>query len=142
MAILLVYLDHAFYQVRAKNDYLLIEFDDCIFIDKNNSSITRHCFSPMEGFVSYYFFHLGPRAQVSKMFHPTRKNATLLYLASLSLTLLVALVKNFTGQDILLFMLLSLQYISVTWYCLSYIPFARQLAARLFGRLVAYEVSD
>lgn len=87
-------------------------------------------------------FLSGPTAQMNKMLHPTRKIATLLYLTSLFSTLIIAFITHFKGQEILLIILLCAQYISVTWYCLSYIPFARQLASRFFGRLISYQELD
>lgn len=84
----------------------------------------------------------GPTAQMNKMFHSTRKTATLTYLTSLFVTLIVAFIHHFKGQEMLLLLLLCAQYISVTWYCLSYIPFARQMASRFFGRLVSYQELD
>ena len=83
------------------------------------------------------FFLSGPTTQLQKMFHPTRKIATVLYIGSLLITLLVAFVAEFKGQAILLLALVVCQYIAVAWYCLSYIPFARQMAGRLFGRMLS-----
>ena len=84
------------------------------------------------------FFLAGPKTQVAKMLHPSRKIATLLYIGSLVSTLVVALAfDEFKGQGFILLLLVGSQYVSVAWYCLSYIPFARQIATRLFGRCVS-----
>ena len=83
------------------------------------------------------FFLSGPRTQVQKMFHPSRRIATCMYLGSLLVTLIVAFVGEFQGQAFLLLVLVGIQYVSVTWYCFSYIPFARQMATRLFGRCIS-----
>jgi len=87
-------------------------------------------------------FLVGPFSQVKKMFHPTRKLATILYLSSLIITLLVAfLCHGMPGQALLLVTLMVCQYVSISWYCLSYIPYARQMAYRLFTRLCS-EIMD
>mmetsp|Transcript_12042 Transcript_12042/g.18080 ORF Transcript_12042/g.18080 Transcript_12042/m.18080 type:complete len:200 (-) Transcript_12042:193-792(-) len=43
-------------------------------------------------------FLSGPKSQLEKMFHDSRKMATILYLGSLVLTLVVAFLKEFRGQ--------------------------------------------
>ena len=110
-----------------------------------------------------------------RIFHSSRRVATIMYLGSLFVTLLVCLVlpvlrydgtgggdgtgtgngggtgdsdgdgdgdgdgtgggkgpsSAFRGEALLLLVLLGCQYVAVAWYCLSYIPFARQIARRL-----------
>jgi len=82
-------------------------------------------------------FLSGPKTQLNKMFHDSRKLATIVYLGSLFITLLVAFLKEFKGQSFLLLVLVCVQYVAVFWYCLSYIPFARQMAGRFFGRIMS-----
>jgi hypothetical protein len=80
-------------------------------------------------------FLAGPFNQANKMFHESRRIATSLYLGSLALTLFVAFAaEGMTGQGIVLIVLMIIQYVAIAWYCLSYIPFARQAAKRLFNR--------
>ena len=85
------------------------------------------------------FFLSGPTSQFKKMFHESRKMATILYLASLAVTLIVALIPFGNGvrgiKAMILVILLLCQYVAVAWYCMSYIPFARQMATRLFNRI-------
>jgi hypothetical protein len=78
-------------------------------------------------------FLSGPRSQAAKMWHESRRVATTLYLGSLLLTLLVAII-NLPGRAILLVLLLLSQYVSITWYCLSYIPFARDWISSYVSR--------
>lgn len=97
-------------------------------------------------------FLSGLQKQVSKMWHPTRRGATGLYIGSLLVTIVVMLVFEFVGkgkekdgqggyhrnvvpQAILLVLLLFCQYVAVAWYCLSYIPFARKLATKFVSRI-------
>jgi hypothetical protein len=71
-------------------------------------------------------FLSGPAMQVKKMFHETRRAASIAYLTSLVLTIVVAYTPIPGLKGILLIILLIIQYISVFWYCLSYIPYARE----------------
>ncbi len=87
------------------------------------------------------FFISGPRAQIKKMFHEKRVVATSLYLGSLAITLIVALIPfadSLRGiKALVLVTLLVCQYVAVGWYCLSYIPFARQMAARAWNSFLS-----
>jgi len=100
------------------------------------------------------FFLSGPKTQIQNMWHESRRGATILYLSSLAVTLLVCIIipsrpsgnGNSDTPDsdsdaprhrhsfalkvegMMLLVLLGCQYVSVAWYCLSYIPFARQIA--------------
>eukprot|EP00978_Attheya_sp_CCMP212_P015482 scaffold39953_cov58-Attheya_sp.AAC.3 len=88
------------------------------------------------------FFLVGPKKQINKMFHERRRIATILYLGSLFLTLVVAFAfHNVPGQGPLLILLMACQYVAIGWYCLSYIPFAREMAQRLFNRVYS-ELAD
>ncbi|GKY90752.1 hypothetical protein MPSEU_000048100 [Mayamaea pseudoterrestris] len=77
------------------------------------------------------FFLSGPRTQFQKMLHSVRRVATCLYLGSLFLTLLVTVT---TGGAFLLIVLVLCQYVAITWYTLSYIPFARDVASGFMRR--------
>jgi hypothetical protein len=59
------------------------------------------------------------------MFKESRRVASIAYLSSLILTLVVAYVPIPGPKGLLLIALLVVQYLSVFWYCLSYVPFAR-----------------
>ncbi|CAG9773739.1 unnamed protein product [Ceutorhynchus assimilis] len=67
-------------------------------------------------------FLMGPWNQVQKMFHSTRAIATCLVIGSLVMTLLSALLWQKAGLALLFIIIQSL---SMTWYSLSYIPYAR-----------------
>ena len=77
------------------------------------------------------FFLTGPKTQYRKMFHDSRRVATYMYLGSLFLTLLVTAT---TGGAFLLIILVLFQYVAITWYTLSYIPFARDIASGFLQR--------
>jgi hypothetical protein len=69
-------------------------------------------------------FLSGPKTQYEKMWHDSRRVATAMYLGSLFLTLVVA----FTIESaVLLIVLMICQSCAITWYCLSYVPWARDM---------------
>jgi hypothetical protein len=63
-------------------------------------------------------FLTGPRQQVRRMFHESRKLASACYLGSLVLTLVLLILPKFGGKGLLLFILLIFQYVAITWYVL------------------------
>ncbi|KAJ8979972.1 hypothetical protein NQ317_013720 [Molorchus minor] len=67
-------------------------------------------------------FLMGPFNQVKKMFAPTRLIATVIVLVSFTLTLISALLLHKAGLALLFIIIQSL---AMTWYSLSYIPYAR-----------------
>ncbi|XP_065648348.1 vesicle transport protein SFT2A isoform X3 [Hydra vulgaris] len=67
-------------------------------------------------------FLMGPLKQLKNMFKEKRLIATIVMLGALTLTLCSAFWWNKKGL-VLLFVVI--QYFAMTWYCLSYIPFAR-----------------
>lgn len=83
------------------------------------------------------FFLSGPVTQSRRMWHEKRRKATVLYIGSLVLTLLVAFTPV-PGKAFWLLILMVVQYVSILWYTLSYIPFAQEAvwnySARLLGR--------
>jgi hypothetical protein len=70
------------------------------------------------------FFLSGPKHQMERMWHEKRRTATALYLGSLTATVLVAFLPIPMGKGLILLLLMICQYVSIAWYCLSYIPFA------------------
>jgi Got1/Sft2-like family len=70
-------------------------------------------------------FFSGPKTQIAKMTSESRRLASFAYISSLVMTLVVALAPIPGPKGLLLLLLLIIQYVSVFWYCLSYIPFAR-----------------
>jgi len=79
-------------------------------------------------------FLSGPATQMSKMFRPVRRIATICYLGSLGLTLLVALWGHWIPlQGLVLLILMGLQYVAIAYYTLTYIPYGRE-AVSSFAR--------
>lgn len=71
-------------------------------------------------------FLMGPTKQAKRMFHKTRRVATLAYVVSLVVTLVVAFLDYWDGKALVLVLLMIVQYFAIGWYCASYIPFARE----------------
>ena len=67
-------------------------------------------------------FLMGPIKQIKNMFKEKRLIATIIMLLSLVLTLFSAF---WWKKKLLALLFVVIQYLAMTWYCLSYIPFAR-----------------
>jgi len=77
-------------------------------------------------------FLSGPFAQLKSMFHPTRALCTGIYVLTLVLTLVIAF-SDVPGQGALLVIMIIIQFLSLCYYILSYIPFARQMVWQTCG---------
>lgn len=77
-------------------------------------------------------FLSGPFAQAKSMFHPTRALCTAVYVLTLVLTLAVSF-SDVPGQGALLVIMIIIQFMSLCYYVLSYIPFARQMVWQTCG---------
>lgn len=75
-------------------------------------------------------FLMGPLKQLKKMFNSTRVVSTIVALTFLVLTLVAALYLKKTG---LTFICCLVQFIAMTWYCLSYIPYARDAVLKVIN---------
>ena len=65
------------------------------------------------------------------MFHKKRIGATIFYLSTLLVTLIVAFAyrpESTILKTLLILFLVFMQMLALTWYTLSYIPFARDAA--------------
>lgn len=74
-------------------------------------------------------FLMGPWAQLKKMFNETRILATIGVFLFMILTLLSALLWK---KKILALLFCFCQFLSMTWYSLSYIPYARDAVTKTF----------
>lgn len=81
-------------------------------------------------------FLTGPKKQISSMCSKSRQVASIAYIVSLVLTLVVAFVPFIPAKGVLLLILLIVQYLAIFWYCLSYVPFARDAVRAYFTRMV------
>lgn len=81
-------------------------------------------------------FLCGPKRQFKNMFHKKRRVTTLVYL----ITLLASVIFCFIPMDhtllfLILVVLVIVQCMALTWYCLTYIPFARKWVKNCFKDL-------
>lgn len=60
-------------------------------------------------------FLTGPKQQSTRMFHPKRRMASILYLSSLIVTLFLLVLPHHRGKGFILFLLLLSQYATITW---------------------------
>ncbi|KAJ8869131.1 hypothetical protein PR048_030699 [Dryococelus australis] len=79
-------------------------------------------------------FLMGPVNQVKKMFAPTRVIATILVIVLFGLTLFAAIGLHKAGLTLLFIILQSL---AMTWYSLSYIPYARDAVKKTVSACIA-----
>ncbi|EIE18574.1 SFT2-domain-containing protein [Coccomyxa subellipsoidea C-169] len=76
-------------------------------------------------------FLMGPVKQIVKMFEKGRLLATVVYIVAMFLTLFSAIkLHNF----ILTLVFFIIQMLAMIWYSLSYIPFAREMAWKMFSQ--------
>ncbi|XP_044867438.1 vesicle transport protein SFT2A [Mauremys mutica] len=74
-------------------------------------------------------FLMGPVKQLKKMFEPTRLIATIVMLLCLICTLCAVF---WWGKKGLALLFCIFQFLAMTWYSLSYIPFARDAVIKCF----------
>lgn len=79
-------------------------------------------------------FLMGPMKQLKKMFETTRLLATIVMLLCLVFTLCAALWWHKKGLALLFCIL---QFLSMTWYSLSYIPYARDAVIKCCSSLLS-----
>uniref|UniRef100_A0A8D0EAV0 Vesicle transport protein n=1 Tax=Salvator merianae TaxID=96440 RepID=A0A8D0EAV0_SALMN len=74
-------------------------------------------------------FLMGPVKQLKKMFEPTRLIVTIVMLVSFILTLCAVF---WWGKKGLAVLFCIIQFLAMTWYSLSYIPYARDAVMKCF----------
>uniref|UniRef100_A0A8C9QZX3 Vesicle transport protein n=1 Tax=Scleropages formosus TaxID=113540 RepID=A0A8C9QZX3_SCLFO len=74
-------------------------------------------------------FLMGPLKQLKRMFDPTRLIATCVMLLCLILTLCAVF---WWQKKVLAILFCILQFLAMTWYSISYIPFARDAVMKCF----------
>lgn len=79
--------------------------------------------------ISSTCFLMGPLKQLKRMFEPTRLIATIVMLLCLVLTLCAVFWWQKKGLAIIFCIL---QFLAMTWYSISYIPFARDAVMKCF----------
>lgn len=80
--------------------------------------------------ISSTCFLMGPMKQLERMFASTRLVATIIMVLALIMTLVSVLV---LGNTMLALVMVVIQFLAMTWYSLSYIPYARDAAKKCFA---------
>jgi len=75
-------------------------------------------------------FLIGFFKQLKVMFKPVRVVATIVFFATIGLVFVGAFVLS---SEILCIVFVIIEYLAYTWYCLSYIPYARTAVKNLIG---------
>merc|ERR1712106_1206339 len=79
-------------------------------------------------------FLTGPMKQLSNMFAKTRVIATVVMLAAIVLTLCSAF---WWKKNVLALMFVIIQFCAMTWYSISYIPYARDAVIKCFDGVIS-----
>ncbi|KAF4533430.1 hypothetical protein B566_EDAN001155 [Ephemera danica] len=79
-------------------------------------------------------FLMGPFNQIKKMFAPTRAIATIVMIVCFGLTLFAAIGLGNAGLALLF---VILQALAMTWYSISYIPYARDAVKKTISACIA-----
>ena len=89
--------------------------------------------------LSSSFFLMGPKKQCENMMKPERKLTSIILFISMFLCLILA----FTGVSKLIIMIfIIVQFISLLWYVLSYIPGAQKLCSSCIKSRISRSVTD
>ncbi|KAG0244636.1 Vesicle transport protein [Actinomortierella wolfii] len=76
-------------------------------------------------------FLIGPMRQLKTMFAPVRMIASIVYIVTMILTLIVAFTLR--SPFLLCLILCIAQFLALFWYCASYIPYGRAAIKRVVG---------
>ena len=80
-------------------------------------------------------FLCGFQTQFKRMFDDTRRITTIVYLSTLLASIIICFIPfNADWKLLILVLLLIAQFLSSTWYTLSYIPFGRRAVKKCFKK--------
>eukprot|EP00927_Polykrikos_kofoidii_P078854 TRINITY_DN75652_c0_g1_i1.p1 TRINITY_DN75652_c0_g1~~TRINITY_DN75652_c0_g1_i1.p1 ORF type:complete len:274 (+),score=24.44 TRINITY_DN75652_c0_g1_i1:91-822(+) len=89
------------------------------------------------------FFLAGPRRQYQRMSHDSRWVASMIFLISMILTIVVASTDTtLKGRTLFILVCVVVQWTALVWYGLSYIPFGRRLTWQGIRRCLPCGGSD
>ena len=74
------------------------------------------------------FFLIGPKRQLQNMTNPQRRNASLIFISSIILTILSLYIFH---SKLLTILFVIIQFGAYIWYILSYIPYGQQCLSAL-----------
>ncbi|XP_067009022.1 vesicle transport protein SFT2B isoform X2 [Anabrus simplex] len=108
--------------------------DICFFLGRGLSTFAvLYTFGNIISLASTCFL-MGPVNQIKKMFAPTRVVATVMVFVLFGLTLFAAIGLHNPGLALLF---IILQILAMTWYSLSYIPYARDAVKKTVSACIA-----
>eukprot|EP00931_Biecheleriopsis_adriatica_P095564 TRINITY_DN6915_c0_g1_i1.p1 TRINITY_DN6915_c0_g1~~TRINITY_DN6915_c0_g1_i1.p1 ORF type:complete len:193 (-),score=32.25 TRINITY_DN6915_c0_g1_i1:147-725(-) len=84
------------------------------------------------------FFLAGPRKQMRKMSDKHRARASACFLLTMPLTIVVVEAGHFPGRALLILLMVLLQWMSLVWYTLSYIPYGQKMALKILKRCFSW----
>lgn len=85
-------------------------------------------------------FLCGPKSQFKSMFHKKRRVTTIVYLSTLFFSLIFCFIPmQHDFRLVILVVLVMVQFFSLMWYCLTFIPFARDAVKRCFKDTIGLE---
>eukprot|EP00388_Colpodella_angusta_P041129 GDKK01052332.1.p1 GENE.GDKK01052332.1~~GDKK01052332.1.p1 ORF type:complete len:159 (-),score=16.19 GDKK01052332.1:92-568(-) len=82
------------------------------------------------------FFIAGPKSQFKKMAKAHRRVASLMYISSMILTIVLVCVQKHAAPIVISCIL---QWSALWWYCLSLIPFGRRIAKHFCSRCFKFD---
>ena len=100
-----------------------------------------HYYIYQEGFNNWSFKHsstlflMGPLKQLKNMFAKTRAIATIVMILAFFLTLCSAF---WWKKNVLALMFVVIQFCAMTWYSISYIPYARDAVCSCIDKLISW----
>mmetsp|Transcript_50548 Transcript_50548/g.120549 ORF Transcript_50548/g.120549 Transcript_50548/m.120549 type:complete len:192 (+) Transcript_50548:64-639(+) len=84
------------------------------------------------------FFLAGPRKQIRKMSDKNRAQASAIFICAMVITLVAVEAPRFHGRALLILVLVIMQWFSLVWYTLSYIPYGQKMAWRLLAKCCSW----
>ena len=103
-----------------------------------------HYYIYQEGFNNWSFKHsstlflMGPLKQLKNMFAKTRAIATIVMILAFFLTLCSAF---WWKKNVLALMFVVIQFCAMTWYSISYIPYARDAVCSCIDKLISWSAT-
>lgn len=89
--------------------------------------------------VSSSFFLVGPKRQCRNMLKPVRATISIIFVSSMIMTLVSALIIQ---SKLLIIIFVVVQFCSLFWYVMSYIPYGRQFCIKCMKSLCCGDKED
>mmetsp|Transcript_52611 Transcript_52611/g.94455 ORF Transcript_52611/g.94455 Transcript_52611/m.94455 type:complete len:192 (+) Transcript_52611:24-599(+) len=80
------------------------------------------------------FFLAGPRKQIRKMSDKSRKLSSILFIFTMPMTVVTVEAGHFPGRALAILLMVLIQWLSLIWYTLSYVPYGQKMARKLLSK--------